>query len=121
MEVLYPHCAGLDVHKVALSDWLAGAGCTHIAMEATGIYWKCTLGGAMAIATGPGKPVMIAVTESVAVAITETVLSPEFATKSLLPSGVIAKDPALLPGMLPITVPVAVLTTDTVLSPEFAT
>lgn len=69
MEVLYPHCAGLDVHKdtvvacvrhmadgsveravrtfrtttkdlLALSDWLAGEGCAHIAMEATGVYWK---------------------------------------------------------------------------------
>src|SRR5271167_7789 len=69
MQVLYPHCAGLDVHKdtvvacvrhmangsverkvrtfktttkelLALSAWLAEEGCTHIAMEATGIYWK---------------------------------------------------------------------------------
>jgi transposase len=69
MEVLYPHCAGLDVHKdtvvacvrhmangavkrevrtfktttkelLALSDWLASEGCTHVAMEATGVYWK---------------------------------------------------------------------------------
>jgi transposase len=69
MEVLYPHCAGLDVHKdtvvacmrhmangavrrevrtfktttkdlLALSEWLAGEGCTDIAMEATGVYWK---------------------------------------------------------------------------------
>ena len=69
MEVLHAHCAGLDVHKdsvvacvrhmagsevktavktfktatvelIALSDWLAGEGVTHIAMEATGIYWK---------------------------------------------------------------------------------
>jgi transposase len=69
MDVLYPHCAGLDVHKdtvvacvrhmmngtvkrevrtfktttkelLALSEWLAAEGCTHIAMEATGIYWK---------------------------------------------------------------------------------
>ena len=69
MEVLYPHCAGLDVHKdtvvagvrhmangsvrrevrtfktttkelLALSEWLAGEGCTHLAMEATGVYWK---------------------------------------------------------------------------------
>jgi len=69
MEVLYPDCAGLDVHKdtvvacgrhmangevrrevrtfktttkelLALSDWLADEGCTHIAMEATGVYWK---------------------------------------------------------------------------------
>lgn len=69
MEVLHPHCAGLDVHKdsvvacvrhmadgkvtnsvrtfktttqelMALSDWLAAEGATHVAMEATGIYWK---------------------------------------------------------------------------------
>ncbi len=68
MEVLYPRCAGLDVHKdvvvaavrcvsvprhqevrsfatttsglLALSEWLASHGCTHVAMEATGIYWK---------------------------------------------------------------------------------
>ena len=25
---------------LALSAWLAGQGCTHIAMEATGVYWK---------------------------------------------------------------------------------
>ncbi len=69
MEVLHPHCAGLDVHKdsvvacvrhmmegavkrevktfktttselMALSAWLAAEGCTHIVMEATGIYWR---------------------------------------------------------------------------------
>jgi transposase len=69
MEVLYPHCAGLDVHKdtvvacvrhmangsvrrevrtfktttkelLSLSEWLAAEGCTHVAMEATGVYWK---------------------------------------------------------------------------------
>jgi transposase len=69
MEVLHPHCAGLDVHKdtvvacvrhiaggtvrrqvrtfktttkdlMALSEWLSAEGCTHIAMEATGIYWR---------------------------------------------------------------------------------
>ena len=69
MDVLYPCCAGLDVHKdsvvaavrlaadgpaktevrtfdtttpglLALSAWLAECGCTHVAMEATGIYWK---------------------------------------------------------------------------------
>jgi transposase len=68
MEVLYPRCAGLDVHKdtvVAcvrrvstpqrrevrtfgtttselseLADWLGSHGCTHVAMEATGVYWK---------------------------------------------------------------------------------
>jgi transposase len=69
MEVLHPHCAGLDVHKdsvvacvrrliegrvsshvktfktttqelMALSDWLSCQGVTHIGMEATGVYWK---------------------------------------------------------------------------------
>jgi len=69
MDVLYPRCAGLDVHKdtvvaavriaadgtvktevrsfdtttpglLALSTWLAECGCTHVAMEATGVYWK---------------------------------------------------------------------------------
>src|SRR5206468_797234 len=68
MEVLYPRCAGLDVHKdtvvacvrcaiepqhrevrtfgtttselFALADWLESHRCTHVAMEATGVYWK---------------------------------------------------------------------------------
>jgi transposase len=70
MDTLYPRCAGLDVHKsnvvvcvrccdrpgkvfeevrtfstmtrdlLALSDWLAGHGVTHVAMESTGVYWK---------------------------------------------------------------------------------
>jgi transposase len=69
MELLYPHCAGLDLHKetvvacirhmvnnavttlvktfktttqelMVLSDWLSAEGVTHIAMEATGVYWK---------------------------------------------------------------------------------
>src|SRR3954453_12976417 len=69
MEGLYPRCAGVDVHKdtvvvavriaaggapatevrtfdtttpglLALSAWLAEHGCTHVAMEATGVYWK---------------------------------------------------------------------------------
>src|SRR6476469_6216235 len=68
MQVLYPRCAGLDVHKdtivacvrcvspplhqevrsfgstttglLALADWLAENGCTHVAMEATGVYWR---------------------------------------------------------------------------------
>ena len=25
---------------LALADWLGAAGCTHVAMEATGVYWK---------------------------------------------------------------------------------
>jgi transposase len=69
MEVLYAHCAGLDIHKetvvacvrhmsggkvktevrtfatttgalLDLSAWLATEQITHIAMEATGVYWK---------------------------------------------------------------------------------
>ena len=69
MEVLYPRCAGLDVHSrrvnacvrvatgrtvttehrdfatttaglLKLATWLTDAGCTHVAMEATGVYWK---------------------------------------------------------------------------------
>jgi transposase len=68
MEVLYPRCAGLDVHKdvvvacvrcvsppahhetrsfttttsglLALAEWLAEHGCTHVAMEASGVYWR---------------------------------------------------------------------------------
>src|SRR3989449_8705437 len=69
MEVIYPRCAGLDVHKqtvvacarivgegpalqevrtfatttsglLALADWLESLGVEHVAMEATGVYWK---------------------------------------------------------------------------------
>ena len=69
MEMLHPRCAGLDVHKDSvvacvriasdggvkhevrtfgttttaleeLAAWLRAEGCTHAAMEATGIYWK---------------------------------------------------------------------------------
>jgi transposase len=69
MEVMYPRCAGLDVHKetvvacvriveggdvsrsvrtfatttaslIELGEWLEVNGCTHVAMEATGVYRK---------------------------------------------------------------------------------
>jgi transposase len=70
MEVVHARCCGLDVHKdtvvacvlapgpdgrtkpdvrtfgtmtdelLALGDWLAEVGCTHVAMESTGVYWK---------------------------------------------------------------------------------
>ena len=69
MKTLHGRCAGLDVHKVEivaclrlvekgkiarqvrrfstttqglfeLVAWLEGAGCTHVAMEAIGVYWK---------------------------------------------------------------------------------
>ena len=67
MEVLYPRCSGIDVHKrflvaclntvqpngqrhkelrqfstmtnelLGLKEWLQASGCTHIAMESTGV------------------------------------------------------------------------------------
>jgi transposase len=70
MDVMYPRCAGLDVHAafvmacrrilapsgqvdkevrrfntvtsdlLAMGDWLADAGVTHVAMESTGVFWK---------------------------------------------------------------------------------
>ena len=70
MEVLFPRCAGIDVHKrtvvacrivltddgewlretrtygtttedlLRLSDWLAAGGCTHVGLESTGEFWK---------------------------------------------------------------------------------
>jgi transposase len=70
MELLYPRCAGLDVHKdvvvacvrlaqadgkalqevrsfattttelCKLEDWLNGHQVTHVVMEASGVYWK---------------------------------------------------------------------------------
>ena len=73
MDVVFTHCAGLDVHKktvmacrvtpdptgqqadgitevkefgtltrdlLALSDWSAAVGITHVAMESTGEYWR---------------------------------------------------------------------------------
>jgi transposase len=70
MQVMHERCAGLDVHKktvvacvlipdgqggwsqetrtvgtmtadlLALSDWLLACGCTHVAIESTGDYWK---------------------------------------------------------------------------------
>jgi transposase len=70
METVYTHCCGLDVHQkqvvaclltpatkgglskvirtfgtmsedlLGLLDWLVEAGCTHVAMESTGVLWK---------------------------------------------------------------------------------
>jgi len=95
MDVLHPRCAGLDVHAanlvacvriaagatvtyehrtvstttrglLELADWLKARGCTHVAMEATGVYWKpvwhvleghftLTLANAMHIRNIPGR------------------------------------------------------------------
>ncbi len=70
MRIEYERCCGLDVHKrtvvaclvvpdgkggrqkqtrtfstmtveiLAMADWLQQAGCTHVAMESTGVYWQ---------------------------------------------------------------------------------
>lgn len=65
MRVVFERCSGLDLHKktvaacvitpegretrtfgtmtadiLALADWLQSMGVTHVAMEATGVYWK---------------------------------------------------------------------------------
>jgi transposase len=70
VDVVHGCCCGVDIHKdtvvaclltsgergavqkevrtfgtmtddvLALGDWLAEAGCTHVAMESTGVYWK---------------------------------------------------------------------------------
>ena len=70
MQVIHPCCCGLDIHKkfvvacvlttaadgqvqkatrtfgtmtddlLAMLDWLADAGCTHVAMESTSSYWR---------------------------------------------------------------------------------
>jgi transposase len=70
MEVVHQRCCGLDIHKrtvvacllipgrrgqperevrsfstttrglLELMDWLGSAGCTHVAMESTGSYWR---------------------------------------------------------------------------------
>ncbi len=65
MQVLYNSCCGIDVHArtvvvclikdakreirtfstmtddlLALLDWLTSEGCTHAAIESTGVYWK---------------------------------------------------------------------------------
>jgi transposase len=95
MEVLFERCAGLDVQtsnvvaclRIAqggrartevrtfgtttrelldLSDWLTASGATHVAMEATSVYWKpiwhildvqfeLTLGNATEIRNVPGR------------------------------------------------------------------
>ena len=65
LEILYTHCCGMDIHKkditaciitpereelkkfgtmtpdlLRLADWIKAKGCTHVAMESTGVYWK---------------------------------------------------------------------------------
>lgn len=70
MDIVHQRCCGLDIHKrtvaaclivpgpdgkpkkeirsfstmtgdlLGMADWLQRAGCTHVAMESTGVYWK---------------------------------------------------------------------------------
>jgi len=65
MQIIYDICCGLDIHTktvvaclvrhgkkeiqtfttmtddlLKLLDWLLAAGCTHVAIESTGVYWK---------------------------------------------------------------------------------
>lgn len=65
MQLIHECCSGLDVHAktvvaclirrgkkqtrtfstmtddlLRLSDWLVEEGCTHVAIESTGVYWK---------------------------------------------------------------------------------
>jgi transposase len=65
MQVLYPCCCGIDIHArtavaclikqgkrqtrtfstmtddlLRLSDWLTSEGCTHVAIDSTGVYWN---------------------------------------------------------------------------------
>lgn len=65
MQVLYPRCCGVDVHVktivacliingrkevrtfgtmtadlIAFRAWLVTSGCTHVALESTGVYWR---------------------------------------------------------------------------------
>ena len=70
MDLLFPRCAGIDIHKrtvvacrvgpaddggwrretrtygttsdelLRLSDWLADGGCTHVGLESTGVFWQ---------------------------------------------------------------------------------
>jgi len=95
MDVVHVKCAGLDVHQrsvvacvrlgsgkavtytvrtfgtstpdlLALSDWLTTHGCTHVALESTGVFWKpvwavldgafeLVLANAMHIRNSPGR------------------------------------------------------------------
>src|SRR5438094_123582 len=88
MDVVHPKCAGLDVHQqtvvacarvvsgasvhhevrtfgtttqdlLALSDWLTAHGCTHVAMEPSGVYWKPVwhvLGGGFELVLADAMP-----------------------------------------------------------------
>ncbi|MBW3656512.1 MAG: IS110 family transposase [Gemmatimonadetes bacterium] len=86
MEVLFPRCAGIDIHKrtvvacrivltddgewlretrtygtttedlLRLSDWLAEGDCTHVGLESTGEFWKPVFNLAAQRPAGPRGP-----------------------------------------------------------------
>jgi len=74
--------------------------------------------------TAPGLPPtgIVAVTDAVAVSITEIVLLAELGTYSTAPSGLSVGASGLAPtGMVAVTAPVAVSSTETVCVPELTT
>jgi hypothetical protein len=41
IEELITEFSAMTIDLLALRDWLKQLGVTHVAMEATGVYWKC--------------------------------------------------------------------------------
>lgn len=118
MDQLFARCAGLDVHKsevvacmrtadggqpkhqiakfptttkalLAMVDWLHDQGCTHVAMEATGVYWKpvwhlleghfeLTLGNATEIKNVPGRKTDIKDAQWIADLLAHGLIRPSF-------------------------------------------
>lgn len=120
MQVVYERCCGLDVHKktvvacvlithldgtvqrrvrtfatmtadlCALSDWLAGLGVTHVAMESSGVYWQPVFNvleeetrtllvvNAQRIKTVPGRKTDVRDAEWLADLLRHGLLSPSF-------------------------------------------
>jgi transposase len=119
MDVVHPRCCGLDVHKqtvvacvllstpsgqpsrtvrtfgtltdelLALGDWLASEGVTHVALEATGSYWKpvwnlledrfeLLLANAQHIKTVPGRKTDVKDAEWIADLLRHGLLKPSF-------------------------------------------
>jgi transposase len=118
MKVLNRRCAGLDVHKdevvagvrllergkvlrevrrfdttsrqlLALADWLESLGVTHVAMEATGVYWKpvwhilegrfaLVLANAQAVRNVPGRKSDVADATWIADLLAHGLIAPSF-------------------------------------------
>jgi transposase len=119
VEVVNARCCGVDVHKakvvaclitpgpgrpvqqeirtfgtmtdalLALGDWLAAAGCTHVAMESTGVYWQpiwnvlegsfeLRLANAQHIKAVPGRKTDVRACEWIADLLRHGLLKPSF-------------------------------------------